>query len=188
MRFLFIVLLAFTLVRIGTSCDNNQLAETSDAANEEVVVVDAPADSAADQAGTGSDLKPVKYEEIKADAIEVRGNERMAVYSLPSKLVFTAERDEISLNVKQDLKQIANSIKKRFPDGWVYLYSGSQQSGKATPNQNRATEVKNWLVVHENLDAARVFHVKPGEVPVNAPDPKGIGSDGYFQIVAVNPR
>ncbi len=190
MRFLFIVLLAFTLVRIGTSCDFTGQTESSGAARPEddMNASDRPADGAAGEPATSvaSGIQPLQYDEIRSARIGVSGNDRMTVYSLPGELMFTPENGEISLEVKQELKQIANSIKERFPQGRVYLYShGSAEAG--APDQKRAIEVKNWLVVQEHLDQASVFLPQAGESPSHMPELQATGADGSFRIVAVHP-
>jgi hypothetical protein len=100
--------------------------------------------------------------------------------------MFTPENGEISLEVKQELKQIANSIKKRYLQGRVYLYS-HQAAAPGQPDQKRAVEVKNWLVVQEHLDQASVFLPQAGESPVQMPDLQATEADGSFRIVAVQP-
>jgi hypothetical protein len=190
MRFLFIVLLAFTLVRIGTSCDSTGQTESSDAARleDDMNTSESTVDgNAADPTALGAGgLQPRQYDEIKSARIGVTGNDQVTIYSLPGELMFTPENGEISLEVKQELKQIANSIKKRFPQGRVYLYShGSAEAGE--PEQKRAVEVKNWLVVQEHLDQASVFLPQTGESPSQLPDLQATEADGSFRIVAVQP-
>jgi outer membrane protein OmpA-like peptidoglycan-associated protein len=201
MRFLFIVLLAVTLIRIGTSCDNNGQTESTEAAAyeekaENQVAGEAAArpikapDAEPDWKSLGRDLKPRQYSHIKSKQVQAQGNEHVTVFTLPSTYLFTAEKNEISLKAKQDLKGIAAVIKESYPQGRVYVYNhAAEQAGESAATRadgGRATEVKNWLVVQEHLDEARVF-VPSGEAPHLVQDLPGSLAHGTVWVVAVQP-
>jgi outer membrane protein OmpA-like peptidoglycan-associated protein len=194
MRFLFIVLLAVTLIRLGTSCDNGQTQSTEAATYEEKAESQVSSNAGArpiaapgaepDWKTLGRDLKARRYPQIKSKQVQVQGNDRVTVFTLPSTYLFTAEKNEISLNAKQDLKRIAAVIKESYPQGRVYVYNHAKgqadESAATQADGGKATEVKNWLVVQEHLDEARVF------VPSSeAPEPAEGAAPGTVRIVVV---
>lgn len=199
MRFLFIVLLAFTLIRIGTSCDRNGQTESTEAAayeekaenhvagNATAQPVDAPA-AEPDWKSMGRDLKPRQYPRIKSKQVQAKGNEYLTVFTLPTTYLFIEEKNEISLKAKQDLKGIADVIKESYPQGRVYVYNHAKgrAGGSAATGTNggKATQVKRWLVVQEHLDEARIFVPSDSQSLPHAPDLPG-GTPGTVQIVAV---
>jgi len=199
MRFLFIVLLAFTLVRLGTSCDSNNQANQAESFEDEqesdklargrlVAQSGNVADVEPDWQSLGRNLKPQEYSQVKSKQVQARGNGRITLFTVPATLVFTPDASEVSLRAKDELAQIARVVKGHFAQGRVYVYAPAPTTPAGqSSNQDRATEVKSWLVVQEGLDEARVFALGGQEAPLHAPDLPEAATTDSVQIIAIQP-
>jgi outer membrane protein OmpA-like peptidoglycan-associated protein len=137
----------------------------------------------------------VKHPEINISSsdFEVRGNDKYSVYSLGENLLFETDKATLSSGAKQNLDQIAASLKQRYDGGQIRIYGHADARADASHNQqlsqDRAASVKNWLVSNANIDASRISIHPMGESdPVASNQTKsGQKQNRRVEIVAMNP-
>jgi outer membrane protein OmpA-like peptidoglycan-associated protein len=137
----------------------------------------------------------VSYPElnISSSDFEVRGNDKYSVYSLGENLLFDTDKATLSASSKQNLDQIAASLKQRYEQGNIRIYGHADARDDASYNkqlsQERAESVKNWLVSNANIDASRISIHPMGESdPVASNQTKeGMKKNRRVEIVAMNP-
>ncbi|HEU4901597.1 MAG TPA: OmpA family protein [Flavisolibacter sp.] len=109
----------------------------------------------------------VQYEEVTNRDIEVRGDDRYGIYGLGENILFDKDAATIRSSAEDNLKQIAESINKRYDGGEVRVFGFTDAAGSAGHNQElsrqRAEAVKNWLSQHGKIDAARISLQPEGE-------------------------
>ena len=100
------------------------------------------------------------YEEITNKDIEVRGNENYAIYSLGESILFDEGKATLRADATQNLKQISESISKRYGSGEVRVYGHTDATGSAEANkelaQQRTEAVRNWMVQNGNVGDNRI--------------------------------
>lgn len=130
---------------------------------------------------------------ISSPDFEVRGNEKYSVYSLGENLLFETGKATLSSDAKQNMDQIAASLKQRYNQGQVRIYGHADARDDAAENQKlseeRAEAVKNWLVSNAGIDASRISIHPMGESdPVASNQTKsGQQQNRRVEIVAMNP-
>lgn len=90
------------------------------------------------------------YSEITDKDIEVRNDNKYAVYSLGENILFDENKSTIRPSADKDLKEIAASIKKRFSNDDVRVYGFTDSLGSKDYNkklaEDRAAAVQSSLV------------------------------------------
>jgi outer membrane protein OmpA-like peptidoglycan-associated protein len=137
----------------------------------------------------------VKHPEINISSPDfaVRGNARYSVYSLGENLLFETDKATLSSDAKQNLDQIAASLKQRYNQGQIRIYGHADARADASYNQQlsqeRAKAVKNWLVTNANFDASRISIHPMGESDPVASNQTQTGQqkNRRVEIVAMNP-
>jgi outer membrane protein OmpA-like peptidoglycan-associated protein len=137
----------------------------------------------------------VDYPEIKLSSpdFEVRGTDKYAVYSLGENLLFDTDKATLRSEAKQNLDQIAASLKQRYDQGQLRIYGHADARADASHNQElsqqRAEAVKNWLVSNANIDASRISIHPMGESDPAASNAtqQGQQMNRRVEIVAMNP-
>jgi outer membrane protein OmpA-like peptidoglycan-associated protein len=106
------------------------------------------------------------YPEVTNKAIEVRSNDRYAIYGLGENVLFDSDQATLKSGAEKDLKEIAASINQRYKDGEVRVYGYADSKGDATHNQSlseqRANAVRDWLSQH-GIDNNRISVAGKGE-------------------------
>ncbi len=138
------------------------------------------ADSAAMNTGPGTtadndlnwdaisfDAPAATYEEITDTDINVRGNEDYAIYAVDETILFDTDKNTLKSTATQKLKQVSESVGKRFAGGQVRIYGHTDAQGSAGYNQElaeqRAAAVQSWLIQNGNLSQDRVSLHAVGE-------------------------
>jgi outer membrane protein OmpA-like peptidoglycan-associated protein len=130
------------------------------------------ADSSAPTANAGwndvdFNAPTVKYEEISNKDIEVRGNDRYAIYGLGENILFDEGKSTLRPEATKNLQQIAASIQKRYGSGPVGIYGYTDATGGSGTNQQlsaqRTEAVRSWLAQNGSISADRLSLHPQGE-------------------------
>lgn len=107
------------------------------------------------------------YSEITDKDIEVRNDNKYAVYSLGENILFDENKSTIRPSADKDLKQIAASIKKRFANDDVRVYGFTDSVGSKNFNkklaEDRAAAVESWLVKNGDINSNHISLNAVGE-------------------------
>ncbi len=143
---------ATTPTDTGATADSTAMAPTGNTMDWEGIDFGAPA---------------ATYEEITDADISVRGNEDYAIYSVDETILFDTDKNTIKANAADKLKQVSESMGKRFANGQVRIYGHTDAQGSAGYNlqlaEQRAEAVKNWLTQNGNVTEDRVSLHPVGE-------------------------
>jgi outer membrane protein OmpA-like peptidoglycan-associated protein len=165
------LLLLFLLAR-GCGDDKDDDVTTTTTTTGDTVVRDGTAAAAGTAAATGDwndvdwNAPATNFEEVTNREINVRGNDRYAIYGLGENILFDEGKATIRQDAEYDLQQVAASIGKRFNGADVRIYGHTDASGSAGANQQlsaqRAEAVRNWLSGH-GVDASKLSVHAQGE-------------------------
>ncbi|MGN6531133.1 MAG: OmpA family protein [Ginsengibacter sp.] len=140
--------------------DTNKAKTPSNANNNTVAAT-------SDWQGINYNAPEEKYGEITDKNIEVRNDNKYAVYSLGENILFDADKSTIRSAAENDLKQIAASIKKRFSNDEVRVYGFTDSLGSKNYNKHlaeeRADAVQSWLVKNGDISSSRISTNAVGE-------------------------
>ncbi len=129
---------------------------------------------------------------IKSPDFETRGNDNYTVYSLGENVLFDSDKATLKDDAKQNLQQIANSIKQRYDSGQVRIYGHTDSKDTENHNQQlseqRAEAVKNWLVQQGGIEESRISLNAMGEdKPIRSNQTmQGREQNRRVEIVALN--
>jgi outer membrane protein OmpA-like peptidoglycan-associated protein len=117
--------------------------------------------------GINDNATTENYPEITRKDIEVKNNNKYAVYSLGENILFDENKSTIRPSADSDLKQIAASIKKRFSNDDVRVYGFTDSVGSKDYNkqlaEQRADAVEEWLVKNGDISSNRISVNSIGE-------------------------
>lgn len=159
-----VIALAVFLFRNKDHDRNEAATNTNNSASYNNTSTNAAADA---WSGVNWNAPAVRYDEVTNKDIEVRGDDRYGIYGLGENILFDKDAATIRSDAEGNLKQISESINKRYNGGEVRVYGFTDASGNAGHNQElsrqRAEAVKNWLSQHGNIDAAHISLQPEGE-------------------------
>ncbi len=116
---------------------------------------------------TKAKLADVKLPEVNLPGVTVRGNEDYQVYGLDEKVLFDTDKAAVKPTAAAALKQISESINKRYPGKDVRVLGFADARGDKAYNRElgkeRAEAVKNYLVTTDKMPADRVSTESFGE-------------------------
>jgi outer membrane protein OmpA-like peptidoglycan-associated protein len=160
------LVIVFFLAR-GCNNDNDKNAAATTTADSSITV------STDNTAGRNRDwdidfnAPEASYQEITDKNINVRGNDNYAIYSLGENILFDSDQKNIRPNAEKNLKQIAESISKRYKGGEVRIYGHTDAEGSKGYNkelaEQRAEAVRAWLVKNGNVSEDRITLQPVGE-------------------------
>ncbi|GAB2683877.1 hypothetical protein GCM10027037_01110 [Mucilaginibacter koreensis] len=108
-----------------------------------------------------------KYQEVTDRDIQVGENSEYAVYSLGENILFSKDQSNLQGSADAKLKQIAASLNQRYKDARIGVFGHTDSTGDASKNkqlaQQRAEEVKNWLVRNGGLASNHISVQALGE-------------------------
>ncbi len=131
---------------------------------------------------------------IKDAGFSVRGNDDYTIYSFEDKLLFDTDKAALRTAARQNLQQIAASLKQRYPEGKIRIYGHTDSTaGKAYNkelSEERAQNVKNWLVENGQIDASRISIHPMGQTDPVASNQtaKGRQMNRRVEIVGMNDK
>jgi outer membrane protein OmpA-like peptidoglycan-associated protein len=100
------------------------------------------------------------YDEITDTTISVRGDDKYAIYSLGENVLFATDQNTLQGSADNQLKQVANSINKRFKDYYIGVYGHTDSKGDAAHNKDlgaeRAQAVRDWLVKNGSISDSKI--------------------------------
>jgi outer membrane protein OmpA-like peptidoglycan-associated protein len=177
--------------------NNNNENTVATSTREEVSAVGTGNDANTGDMWRNIDLNApvVQYPELTLSSpdFEVRGTETYSIYSLGENLLFDTDQATLRTEARQNLEQIAASLKQRYNGGQIRIYGHADARADASYNQQlseqRAEAVKNWLVSNGNIDSANISIEPMGEsAPVASNQtPQGRQMNRRVEIVAINP-
>ena len=166
------VTLAFVAVAISLSAckettKQDNVTGSSDTAvlkTDNVPAADAPK-AAWDKVDWNSPI--VKYDEVTATDINIRGNDQYGIYGLGENVLFATGKSEIRKDAAANLDQVIASINQRYDGGQIKVYGYADATGSASDNNalsaSRAEAVKNYLTTEGKIAADRVSMYAEGE-------------------------
>ena len=158
---------------IAAGCNNSasvkNIANTDSAKTDASKVVDADA--------IDFNAPVISYDEMKDTSINIQGNATYSIYSMHNNVLFDVGKSSIRKGAEEKLHEIAQSINKHFANGTIGVYGYADSTASASLNKNlaedRANNVKNWLMAHENIPANRIEALSLGESnPIASNDTK----------------
>ncbi|MEB0261229.1 MULTISPECIES: OmpA family protein [unclassified Mucilaginibacter] len=132
----------------------------------------------------------LKYDEVTDTAIVVKGNDKYTIYSLGENVLFAADKSTLQPAAEAKLKQIAESLARRYKMAEIAVYGHTDSAGTAGANkqlgEDRANVVKNWLstkadIVPDKISIHSLGEQKP--LATNATE-KGRAQNRSVEIVA----
>jgi outer membrane protein OmpA-like peptidoglycan-associated protein len=187
---LVILALIYFLVRGCDGGASNGTAGDSTSRGDKIGVTSTPDDGTSLWGDVDFNAPEMTYDEITDKNINVRGNERYAIYGLGENILFDEGKATIRSQAEQNLKQITASIAKRYNDGNIRIYGHTDATGSAGNNkelaERRAEAVRNWLVQNGAITNNRVTVNAIGEsqpVASNSTD-EGREQNRRVEIVA----
>jgi outer membrane protein OmpA-like peptidoglycan-associated protein len=145
--------------------DTAVMARTGQTAADMAAGAANSADNAWDM--TKAKLADVKFKEITAPGVTVRGDDNYNVYSIDETVLFDTEKADIKPAAADALKQITGSIGQRYASSQVRVMGFADSRGAKDFNkelsEKRAEAVKNYLVANGSIDAGRVSVEPMGE-------------------------
>jgi outer membrane protein OmpA-like peptidoglycan-associated protein len=182
----------------GCSSENtNQSASTSTATGDSTaagaVAATEPTTAGVESSDIDFNSPTASYDEITDKDISIRGTDKYAIYSLGENVLFDVDKSAIRQDAEPRLKQIAASLKKRFPSAELRIYGRTDSTGDAAHNKDlaeqRAQSVKNWMVKNAGVEETKVALYPLGEsrpVASNTTE-SGKQENRSVEIVAKNP-
>lgn len=165
-----VLLILFFLFR---SCNNNKNDNLNDNHSDSVATAQTtPANAVAattpeNWEGIDYNSPRSNYEEITNKDIDVRNNDKYAIYSLGENILFDVDQSTIRAGADDNLKQIAESIRKRFDNKKVRIYGFADSTGAKDYNkelsEQRAESVKTWLTSNGNISGDNLSVEPMGE-------------------------
>lgn len=109
----------------------------------------------------------VAYDEITDKNINVRGNDNYGIYGVGETVLFDEGKSTIRSGAEANLKQIAESMGKRYNGSNVRVYGYTDAVGSAGYNkelaEQRAEAVRAWLVKSGNVTESNISVHPVGE-------------------------
>jgi len=116
---------------------------------------------------TKAKLADVKLPEVNISGITVRGDANYQVYGVDEQVLFDTDKATIKPGAAEALKQISESITKRYPGKDVRVLGFADSRGDKSYNRDlskqRAEAVKNYLITTNKLPAAHLSTEAFGE-------------------------
>ncbi len=117
--------------------------------------------------GVNYNAPAVSYDEITDKNIEVRSDDKYAIYSLGENILFDVDKSTVRTQGAGNLKQIGASIAKRYGSGEVKVFGYTDSVGSKSYNkqlaEDRAESVRAWLMQNGNISKDRISTVAVGE-------------------------
>jgi outer membrane protein OmpA-like peptidoglycan-associated protein len=166
------LLLALGVIALVVFLTRNNANDYDDReANRSTTTYNNTTEHAAASSATWTDINfnvpRLSYDEVKDRNIELKGNEDYAIYSLRENLLFDKDQAALKPGAEATLKEVANSISKRYQQGMVRIYGFTDADGDAGHNmqlaRQRAEAVRNWLVQNGAVAQDRISLQSEGE-------------------------
>ncbi|MFN0253948.1 OmpA family protein [Pedobacter ureilyticus] len=117
-------------------------------------------------AATSSDWEKIDFNAkqttdttLKATDIYTRTDGNYTIYSLGQNLLFDAKSNQLNANGIDKLRQIAEMLKQRFPEGTIGVFGNTDAFETADDKKLgmlRAQAVKDWLSKEGKIDAQHI--------------------------------
>jgi outer membrane protein OmpA-like peptidoglycan-associated protein len=161
---LIVAVILFFLMRSSNNKDTTTIATTDTIASASEP---APAAAGPDWDNVNFNASEANYEEVTDKGIVVRSNDQYTIYSLGENILFSSDKSTLEGTAEDQLKQIAASLNKRFPDAQIGVYGHADTKGSVDHNSQlaaeRAAAVKIWLIQHGDVKEDRISVHSSGE-------------------------
>lgn len=162
-----IILIFFLMRSCNTNKDNQGATDSTTTSAVNNAAGATVATTTADWNDIDFNAPNVSYEEITDTNISVRGNNNYGIYSLGENILFDEGKNTIRTDAEQNLKQVAESINKRFNGASVRVYGYTDSIGSKGYNKDlaeqRAESVKNWLTKNGSISENNISLQPVGE-------------------------
>lgn len=188
------------VIYFSKGCNATETANTTtgavsggDGASGDTLAATTPSSSHNGSSDIDFNSPNANYEEITDRDISVRGTDNYAIYSLGENVLFDVDKNTIRQDAEPRLKQIASSLKKRFPTADIRIYGRTDSTGDAAHNkelaEKRAESVKQWITKNAGIGEDKISLFPLGEsrpLASNATE-TGKQQNRSVEIVAKNP-
>ena len=165
-----IIIVLIILFFVFRSCNNNDTNNNMNNVGDTTSEVTSPVTSTATTDNWDSvdfNAPLANYDEITSKDVEVRENDNYAIYGVNENILFDLNKSTLRPEDKDNLGQIAASIKKRYDNHKVRIYGFTDSLGSASYNKQlgmeRADAVQGYLVQNANLDSSNITLHSLGE-------------------------
>ncbi len=139
--------------------DRNDADDTTPVTTDTVSSTNSTTNTDADWNDVDFNAPAANYDEVTNRDIAVRGNENYGIYGIDETILFDEDKATLRTSAEANLKEVVNSINKRYNQGQVRVYGYTDAQGSASYNQElaqqRAESVKDWLQSN-GIDAGRI--------------------------------
>jgi outer membrane protein OmpA-like peptidoglycan-associated protein len=129
----------------------------------------------------GDSLDGRRLPEIHSRCVSVLTGKKTTAYLVCTDVLFAFDRADIRPAAQKVLREVAASIRRRFPDGPIQVDGHTDAKGSPTYNQGlserRANAVARWLTEQGNIDESRLTVRGYGETQPVAANTRADGSD-----------
>lgn len=163
-----LLIILFFLFRNNKDKDDNLMNNKTDSLATTQATTNAVATTTpADWEGIDYNSPVTSYDEITNKDIEVRNSDKYAIYSIGQNILFDTDKSTIRTGAEDNLKQITESIRKRFDNKEVRIYGFTDNTGAKDYNkelsEQRAEAVKSWLTSNGNINSSKLSLEPMGE-------------------------
>ena len=129
----------------------------------------------------GDNLEGKRLPEIRSRCVSVLAGQRTAAYLVCTDVLFAFDKADLRPAAQKVLREVADSIRQRYPDGPIQVDGHTDAKGSPTHNQGlserRANAVARWLTENGRIDESRLTVRGYGETQPVAANTKADGSD-----------
>jgi outer membrane protein OmpA-like peptidoglycan-associated protein len=129
----------------------------------------------------GDNLEGKRLPEIRSRCVSVLAGQRTAAYLVCTDVLFAFDKADLRPAAQKVLREVADSIRQRYPDGPIQVDGHTDAKGSPTYNQalseRRANAVARWLTENGRIDESRLTVRGYGETQPVAPNTRPDGSD-----------
>jgi outer membrane protein OmpA-like peptidoglycan-associated protein len=111
------------------------------------------------------DSPDTTYAEVTDKEVSTKANAHFVIYSMNDSTLFENNKSDLRNDGKKALKQIAASIDQRFKDGDVRIYNQTDSTKHDPLANERAENVKKYLIKNSKLEENKISVYKVGEPP-----------------------
>jgi hypothetical protein len=129
----------------------------------------------------GDSLTGGRLPEISSRCVSVLTGKKSAAYAVCTDVLFAFDKADLRSDARKVLREVADSIRKRYPDGPIQVDGHTDGKGSPTYNQGlserRANAVAQWLSENGGIEKSRMTVRGYGETQPVAANTKPDGSD-----------
>ena len=129
----------------------------------------------------GDNLEGKRLPEISSRCVSVLAGQRTAAYLVCTDVLFAFDKADLRPAARKVLREVADSIRQRYPDGPIQVDGHTDAKGSDSYNEGlserRANAVAQWLSENGDIERSRMTVRGYGETQPVAANTKSDGSD-----------